>query len=140
VSTDELIQRYNDAWNQRDFAIFGEIFAEGVTYWDPFVDQQLGAEAMGGYAQQLLAAFPDLRFEATLVRSAEDFGVFEWVMRGRNSGTSSLHPATNHELALPGIDLITVENARIRTIKAFFDVGQYARQLGLPAVAAPTLS
>lgn len=140
MNTSKLLQQYNDAWNERNFAIFAQIFADGVTYWDPFVAKPLPAGEMGAYAQQLLTAFPDLRFDVTFERSGADFGTFEWVMRGSNSGESALHPATSRPLALPGIDLITVEDGRIRAIKAYFDVREYARQLGLETLRIPSFS
>lgn len=136
----ELIHSYIGAWERRDFGTFQRIFSEAVTYWDPLVERPLQLGGMAQYVGQLLAAFPDLKFEVKFLGAGADFGTFEWVMRGRNSAPSSLHPASNRDLALPGADVIRVADGKIRAINAYFDRATYLEQLGLAAVQSPNFA
>lgn len=132
MSAIELARRYMHAWNQRDLAVFGDIFGADVTYLDPIVGPEpIGLPAMGEYVQQLLTAFPDLRFEVKEIRGGGDFAVFEWVMHGRNTGDSDAHPATGRTVALPGVDVLEVRDGRIQAIRAYFDRQAYTDSLGL---------
>lgn len=128
----DLARDYIRAWNQRDLDLFGKIFASGVTYLDPFVGPEpIRVQAMGEYVQQLLAAFPDLHFEVKEVRGGDDFAVFEWIMHGRNTGDSAVHPATGRALSLPGMDVLEVRDGRIQAIRAYFDRQAYTDSLDL---------
>ncbi|UXI69478.1 ester cyclase [Tahibacter amnicola] len=137
MNADTLIKSYIEAWETRNFALFGEIFAPSVTYWDPLVGEPITLGAMGEYVGQLLGAFPDLRFDVSFTRTGPDFGTFEWIMRGTNRGESPFHLPTHKVLALPGIDLIRVADGKIQSVKAYFDLKDYAEQLGLSSVQAP---
>ncbi|WP_266158213.1 DJ-1/PfpI family protein [Dyella silvatica] len=131
-----LARRYGGAWNNRDFDIFGQIFAEDVTYFDPFVgDSPIQIKAMGDYVGQLIAAFPDLRFEVLSLRGGSDYAVFEWIMHGSNTGESELHAATQHKIALKGIDFLDIKGDRIQAIRAYFDRQEYIESLKLDAVS-----
>lgn len=132
----DLARRYIHAWNHRDLAVFGEIFGAGVTYLDPIVGPEpLALPAMGEYVQQLLTAFPDLRFEVKELRGGDDYAVFEWVMHGRNSGDTDAHPATGRTVALSGMDVLDVRDGRIQAIRAYFDRQAYTESLGLASGA-----
>ncbi|WP_266168839.1 nuclear transport factor 2 family protein [Dyella subtropica] len=132
-----LAKRYGEAWNNRDFALFGQIFADDVTYFDPFVGETpIQIKAMGDYVGQLIAAFPDLRFEVLSLRGGNDYAVFEWIMHGTNTGESELHAATSHTIALKGIDYLEIKGGRIQAIRAYFDRHEYLDSLGLGAASA----
>lgn len=137
MNVDQLIRGYINAWNRRDFSLFNDVLSPTVRYWDPLVKKDLALQEMGGYVQQLLAAFPDLRFDVKDVSVGVDFGVFEWVMRGKNSGISELHELCGKDLALSGVDVIRVEMGRIQSIRAYFDLDTYGEQLGLDVIATP---
>ncbi|UHQ21851.1 ester cyclase [Lysobacter sp. 5GHs7-4] len=139
----ELAQRYIHAWNERDFAAFGEIFGADISYLDPIVGPTpIPLPAMSDYVGQLIAAFPDLRFEVERIRDGGDFALFEWVMHGRNTGDSDAHPATGRSVALPGVDVLEIRDGRIHAIRAYFDRQAYTDALGLtnPATVDPPLA
>jgi steroid delta-isomerase-like uncharacterized protein len=133
-----VAQRYFDAWNLRDPERIVACFAEGGTYLDPSSDGELTGAAIGTYAAGLFAVFPDLTFDIVSASATGDTSVVgEWLMRGTNTGSFSGLPPTGLGIALPGVDLISVDGDSIRSVRGFFDPGALVRQLGLQVVVQP---
>jgi steroid delta-isomerase-like uncharacterized protein len=133
-------QRYFDGWNAHDAAAIAATFAPGGTYSDPLV-QGLSADATGGYAVGLAAAFSDLRFELVSKSLTDDGAVAaQWIMRGTNDGPFSGLPPTGREIALPGADFITFadDESGIATVTGYFDGGAVPRDLGLDVIVQPS--
>ncbi|HMS81683.1 MAG TPA: nuclear transport factor 2 family protein, partial [Burkholderiaceae bacterium] len=61
--TDDVLDRYFDAWNRGRDDTFAAIFATSGTYCDPMTGGPIPAAALPGYAGRLRAMLPDLRFE-----------------------------------------------------------------------------
>lgn len=138
ISAPTLAQRYVDAWNDHDSAGIIACFAPGSSYSDPTAGEDLGAEAVGGYAASLWAAFPDLRFDIVSVDACGAQGVaIQWVMRGTHTGPFRGHGPTGRTVILPGAEFIRMAPDGIRSVRGYFDGGSLLRQLGLTAGAQP---
>lgn len=136
-SVRDTAMRYFEAWNQHDPAAIVAAFAAGGTYSDPSAGT-LSGPAIGGYAGSLFAAFPDLSFDivsASLTDSGEI--MTEWVMCGQNSGSFLGAPPTGALVALPGVDVITIDQGGIRSVRGYFDQKTFVEQLGLQAIVLP---
>lgn len=137
MMSNDLARRYFDAWNNHDPAAISGCFAPDGTYSDPTAGTMPGA-AVGGYAQALTAAFPDLRFDVeSESQTADGRVVAQWVMRGTNSGSFGGGPPTGKEIALPGVDLIDVADDGIRSVRGYFDQRTLVDQLGLQVIVQP---
>jgi steroid delta-isomerase-like uncharacterized protein len=134
----EVAQRYFDAWNRHDAEAIVSTFVDGGTYADPATAGPLSGAAIGGYAQALWAAFPDLSFETVSVVE-DDSGVVsaEWLMKGTNTASFNGLPPTGLPVALQGADFIRVEGDRIRSVQGYFDGGAVPRALGLDVIVQP---
>ena len=134
----EVIRRYVDAWNRHDGPGVAATFLPEGRYRDPNVPGGIADTALVAYVDALAAAFPDLRFEdVSTVRVSDGLGVFRWVMRGTNTGPIFGRPPTGGTIALPGVDLIRVENGAIADVDGFFDRRTLVEQLGLQVVLNP---
>lgn len=133
----DLAQRYFDAWNRHDSAAIVDTFAPGGTYSDPAAGT-LPGPAVGSYADALISAFPDLRFDLDSHSATADARVVaQWVMRGTNRGSFAGAPPTGKEIALPGVDIIDIGEDGIRSVRGYFDQRTLVDQLGLQAIVQP---
>jgi len=137
MSALDAAQRYFDAWNRRDpDAIVASLTADG-TYLDPNLPAPLGGPALAGYATSLFTGFPDASFEIGDHFESQNGVTAEWVMRATNSGPFGGAPPTGATVELPGIDVIAVENDRVRSVRGYFDRRGFLEQLGLQVVVQP---
>jgi steroid delta-isomerase-like uncharacterized protein len=128
----DVAQHYAAAFNAHDVPGVVSVFASGGTYTDPVVAHGVDRHGLVEYVSGLLTAIPDLQFElVTLAPAGKDMVVLEWVMRGTNTGPLPQGPATHRTIALPGVDVIKIEDGRIVSLNAYFDRMTYAEQLGL---------
>lgn len=133
----EVARRYIDAWNTRSPATINGMFVEGGTYTDPVTKGALTGSAIGGFAEGLFVAFPDLSFEITSNAESASGVVLEWTMRGTNTGSLSGLPPTGAGIAQPGIDVIRVSGDRVLSVRGYFDRQTMLEQLGLQVVVQP---
>ena len=137
MSISGVVQAYFDAWNQHDPDAIVATFVEGGTYSDPTVPPLTGP-ALAENTRRLFSAFPDLSFDiVSAVYTDERLAVVQWVMRGTNTGSLAGSPPTNGVVALPGVDLITTEGDKIRSVQGYFDQKTFLEQLGLQVIAQP---
>jgi steroid delta-isomerase-like uncharacterized protein len=134
---DAFCARYLRAWNDHDAAVMADLVTDDVVWEDP----ALAVPARGSAAVQefMLAAwlgFPDLRFDETDQphRTASgDQVAWRWRMRGTMSGP--LDPPgfapTGRAMEIEGVDLWTMRDGRIARYRAFYDMNEVARQLGI---------
>ena len=133
----EVARRYIDAWNSRSPAAIKAMFVAGGTYTDPVTKGTLTASAIGGFAEGLFTAFPDLSFE--IISNAESASgvILEWTMSGTNTGSLSGLPPTGAQMAQPGIDVIRVSGDKVKSVRGYFDRHAMLEQLGLQVVVQP---
>jgi steroid delta-isomerase-like uncharacterized protein len=134
----DIAQRYFDAWNRRDAPGIVAMFAEGGTYTDPTSGGTLTGNAIGEYASQLWAGFPDLSFElASVAQTGSDIVAAQWIMRGTNTGSFAGLPPTGRPVTLPGADFVTVSSGKVRSVEGYFDSRVVPEQLGLEIIVQP---
>ncbi len=132
MSSPTFAQRYIDAWNDRDAISLVDCFAAGGSYSDPLAGENLTPHALAAHAARLWAAFPDLQLEMVSIDAGGGQGVAaQWIMRGTHLGPYQGQQATGRPISLPGADFIRLGPDGIRSVRAYFDSGAIARQLGL---------
>jgi steroid delta-isomerase-like uncharacterized protein len=134
MELEDVVQKYFNAWNDRDGDAIVAAFAEGGTYSDPAVHVPLTGEAIGAYAKSLWEAFPNLSFEMVSVAKGKGgLVVAEWRMSGTHLGTFNGLPPSGRTASLRGADFIRVEGDKIRSVQGYFDTGALFDALGLHA-------
>jgi hypothetical protein len=61
----------------------------------------------------------------------------EWVMLGTNTGSFAGLPPTGQKIALEGIDIFSIQDDRIESVKGYFHKAMFSQQLGLNVVLQP---
>lgn len=130
-------ETYIEAWNDHDPERVLAQFAEGGTYDDPTLDEPLVGREIEEYVTEIVTGVPDVHIEERRVVECDPgVVVSEWTMRGTHSGTLNGLPATGNAFELDGIDVITVSDEGITSVRGYFDQEAFAQQLGLtfPAI------
>jgi steroid delta-isomerase-like uncharacterized protein len=131
------VGRYFDSWNARDPASLLAAFARGGTYTDPTVTSSpLSGSALPEHVRALFSAFPDLNLHIVSAQASNgDLNghsvVARWLMRGTHAGRLHGLPPPGGTLALPGVDLVTVQNGKIVAVERHFDRQTMAEHLGV---------
>ncbi|WP_101951687.1 nuclear transport factor 2 family protein [Mycobacterium sp. 3519A] len=121
----DLFHRYADVWGSHDPDAIIALHTDDTRF-----HAHIGQEPAHGKAAvrqafaDLLAQFPDLGFEQVSLITGSDFWVVEWMMTGTLA-------ATGAQFEVDVIDLITVENGRVRTKDSYLDAVSMQAQLGL---------
>ena len=129
--------RYIAAWNTADPDALAELVTDDVDWADPALPEPLrGAAEVQEFLRTSVRAFPDLRFsepDPPHVSVSGQVAVWAWVMEGTMRG--EVDPpgfaATGKRMRVDGVDVWQLRDGRIERYRAYYDMADLARQLGL---------
>jgi steroid delta-isomerase-like uncharacterized protein len=138
-----FITRYAAAWNECDTDLIAELITEDIVWMDPALPEPArGIPAVQDFMRTSFRAFPDLRFsepEPSHLSVAAERIAWAWSMEGTMRGyvdPPGFAP-TGASFHVEGVDLWTMRDGRIANYRAFYDMNDFARQLGiLPAAGS----
>ena len=133
---DELIDRWEAAWSEKDSSAFAPLCTADVHYEDPRTPEPLeGAAELGRHAARLWAAFPDARVEQTGERLTNGrFVAAPCKLLATHRAPLEGLPATNRFVVIHCVFYLQLRDECILRGRAFFDLYDGAVQLGvLPA-------
>ena len=130
MSPEELVRAYFAAWNARDAAAVGALFAPGGTYQDPATGGPLAGAALERYAQGLFDAFPDLRLELIAQAPASSGELAApWLLFGTHRGALGERAPTGRAVVLRGCDFIAARDGRLASVVGYFSLAELGAQL-----------
>jgi steroid delta-isomerase-like uncharacterized protein len=132
-----FVGRYLAAWNVGDTDAIGQLITDDIVWSDPALPQPArGIPAVQEFMRGSRRAFPDLRFsepDPPVLASAGDAVLWCWCMEGTHRG--ALDPPgfapTARSMLVEGVDQWTMREGRIARYRAFYDLNDLARQLGI---------
>jgi steroid delta-isomerase-like uncharacterized protein len=139
VALEELIDRYNAAWNAHDVdAIVDMHTADSVFENHTTGDVNVGREAIGNAIRGIFTVFPDLEFETRRRYIRDDLVVQEWTARGTHLGKMNragmeVEP-TGKNVEYRGMDVIPIAEGLVARKDVYSDGVTLLRQLGLTAI------
>ena len=84
MNVQELIERYNDAWNAQDIDAIASMHHPDVVFHNHTADERAeGAAAVRDHIAAIFGNNPDLRFSTVSLRVADEFAVCEWTASAR---------------------------------------------------------
>jgi steroid delta-isomerase-like uncharacterized protein len=139
-----FVDRYAAAWNDCDTRAMAALVSEDVVWEDPALPQPArGVAEVQEFMRSSFRAFPDLRFgepDPPALAIAEDVVLWAWTMQGTNRG--AIDPPgfapTGRQMSVQGVDQWTFRDGRIALYRAFYDMNDLARQLGIVPPAGST--
>ena len=140
ISTTELtafVVAYLDAWNSFDASRIAPLVTDDIVWRDPALPQPARSAAeIQAFMHASWRAFPDLRFsesEPTHLSVDGDTVAWGWQMTGTFRGP--LDPPgfapTNRTMHVEGVDTWQMRDGRIARYRAYYDMNDVARQLGI---------
>jgi steroid delta-isomerase-like uncharacterized protein len=132
-----FIERYIAAWNGFDADALAQLITEDVTWADPALPEPArGVAAVQEFMRTSAGAFPDLRFsepDPPVLAAAGDLVLWGWRMEGTHRGV--IEPPgfapTGRTMRVEGVDRWVMQEGRICDYRAFYDMNELARQLGI---------
>jgi steroid delta-isomerase-like uncharacterized protein len=133
----EFAGRYMAAWNGCDTDAMAQLITDDVVWADPALpDAARGIAEVQEFMRTSFRAFPDLQFsepDPTVMAASGDVVLWEWHMEGTHRGAISPpgFAPTGRTMRVDGVDLWTMRDDRIARYRAFYDMNDVARQLGI---------
>jgi len=130
---ERLAEDYLAAWNSQDPAAVAGFFADGATYDDRGTGRILSGRAqIETYVADVIAAFPDLRFEIVRSAHADGFTMSEWRAAMTHRGELEGLAATGRRITSAGVDVASLgEDGLIAHLVSYYDGAEIMRALGL---------
>jgi steroid delta-isomerase-like uncharacterized protein len=135
----DLIDRYNDAWNKHDVDAIVAMHTEDSVFENHVTgDVNVGREQIGVAIRGIFSVFPDLSFEGRRQYIREDLVVQEWTARGTHEGTMTrggvgVEP-TGKTVEYKGMDVIPIRDGLVARKDVYSDSITLLRQLGLTSI------
>jgi steroid delta-isomerase-like uncharacterized protein len=136
-----FVERYEAAWNVCDADAMAQLITDDIVWADPALPEPArGVAAVQEFMRASFRAFPDLRFsepDPPAMATSGDLVLWAWHMEGTHRGV--IDPPgfgpTGRTMRVDGVDQWTMRDGRIARYRAFYDMNDVARQLGI--VPAP---
>ena len=136
----ELIDRYNAAWNDHDVEAIVSMHTEDSVFENHTTgDVNIGKDAIAQAITGIFGVFPDLSFEARSQYVRDDLVVQEWTARGTHQGPMTrsgmtIEP-TGRTVEYRGMDIIPIRDGLVARKDVYSDGVTLLRQLGLTEIA-----
>ena len=127
----DLARAYYQAWNDHDAKAISGMFISDAVFHDPSAGAIQKKSAIIEYAKIMFLAFPDIKYDVT---AQHDTGqgkiITEYTITGTNTGPLPSMMPTSKTMKVEAVDIMEVDNGKIKSLKGFFDRLAIAEQLG----------
>jgi steroid delta-isomerase-like uncharacterized protein len=121
MNEQELIERYNDAWNAHDVDAIASMHAPDIVFHNYSANERAeGAAAVREHIAEIFRNNPDIRFSGRRLYAREGLVVNEWTATATHNGT---------RFEWDGIDVFPIEDGKIKRKDVYSGFG-VARTIG----------
>jgi steroid delta-isomerase-like uncharacterized protein len=115
----ELIERYDQAWNDHDVVAIVSMHASDMVFENHTAGERAEGGAVGPHIAEIFRNWPDLRFRSRRLYVREGLAVSEWTATATKDGKT---------LEWDGIDVFPIENGKIKR-KDVYSASGAAREI-----------
>ena len=132
----EVMDRITDAILKGDSEALKALYAQDAVAETPDQGTITGRDQIAAYLAEFGTAFPDAAWEERAKHEGGDTAIDEGTFVGTNTGSMTgpngeTIPATGRSVRIRECDVATVENGVVTSHRFYFDVQDWATQLGL---------
>ena len=126
MSTRDLIERYNDAWNRHDVDAIVAMHAPGMVFENHTAGERAEGDEVAAHIAAIFAAWPDMGFAARRLYATEELAVCEWT-------ATATHTASGRRVEWAGVDVFPLEGGLIKRKDVYSNAASALRE----ALAGP---
>jgi steroid delta-isomerase-like uncharacterized protein len=134
-AVEQLIGRYNDAWNGHDVDAIVSMHAPGMVFENHTAGERVEGDAVRDHIASIFAAWPDLQFATRRLYAREGLAVCEWTATATHTQTMRRSGLTAEpsgaRLEWEGVDVFPIENGLIARKDVYADSLSILRGVGL---------
>ena len=128
----EVVEAWTAAFNARDAAAIGELYADDATNFQVADTPEHGKRAIAESFGNLFTAFPDIGFDVVNLFEDGDWAILEWKGWGTQLGEFAGHPPSGKRYELLGCGFFRVRDGKITYQRGYWDKSTWFKQLGIP--------
>ena len=117
----ELIERYDQAWNDHDVDAIVSMHTSDMVFENHTAGERAVGDAVGPHIAEIFRNWPDLQFRGRRLYVREGLVVSEW--------TASATTGEGRKLEWDGIDVFPIEDGKIKRKDVYSGFG-VAREVG----------
>ncbi len=107
MNEQELIDRYNQAWNDHDVDVIVSMHAPDMVFENHTAGERVEGEAVRGHIAEIFHNWPDLTFTGRRLYVRDDLVVSEWT-------ATATHQESGKRIEWDGIDVFPFEDGLIK--------------------------
>jgi ketosteroid isomerase-like protein len=120
MNVNELIERYNDAWNRQDLDAIHALHHPEIVFDNHTAGERAeGADAVREHIGRIFENNPTMRFTTRSLQAGQDFAVCEWTLNIEKDGK---------RLEWEGVDVFPIKDGLIAR-KDVYSASHRAREL-----------
>ena len=106
AALEDVIARYNDAWNAQDVGAIVALHARGMVFENHTAGERAEGDAVRGHIASIFEKWPDLRFTSRRLYVRDGLVVSEWT-------ATATRQDTGERLEWDGVDVFPFEGGKI---------------------------
>ena len=132
---EQVIQRYNDAWNAHDVDAIMSMHAPDMVFENHTAGEVAHGEEARAHIASIFETWPDIRFEARRLYVRDGLVTQEWTASATHSKTMRrgdfVAEPTGKTITWRGMDVIPFENGLVKRKDVYSDSVTVLREVGL---------
>ena len=132
---ERTIARYNDAWNAHDLDAIMSMHAPDMIFENHTAGEMAQGEDVRAHIASIFEGWPDIRFETRRLYVRDGLVTQEWTATATHSRTMRrgdlVAEPSGKTVTWRGMDVIPVENGRVKRKDVYSDSVSILRQIGL---------
>jgi len=132
---EEVIERYNDAWNDHDLDAIMAMHAPGMVFENHTAGERAEGDEVREHIGAIFRTWPDITFRPRRLYVREALVVQEWTATATHTQTMRrgdlVAEPTGRQVTWEGMDVIPFEGGLVKRKDVYSDSMSILRQLGL---------